>query len=132
MGLLVTAVREGLGRVIVFANYITRPAQVSRSPEAQREAEAAAAGLSLYQFYACPFCVRARRAIHRLNIPISLRDAQHDQTHRQTLLNEGGKIKVPCLRIDENGETRWMYDSAAIIEYLEQRFDPSQQHAEES
>ncbi len=132
MGLVVTAVREGLGRVIVFVNYITRPAQVPRSAEAQREAEAAAAGLSLYQFYACPFCVRTRRAIHRLNIPIRVCDAQHDQTHRQTLLNDGGQIKVPCLRIDENGETRWMYESAAIIEYLDQRFDPSQQRAEES
>ena len=123
--MLVKAVLEGLGRVIVFINHITRPAQIQRSPEAQREAERAAASLSLYQFYACPFCVRTRRTIHRLNVPIALRDAQQDQAHREELLSGGGKIKVPCLRIDENGETRWLYESADIIKYLDQRFASS-------
>jgi glutaredoxin len=121
--MLVKAVREGLGRVIIFIDYITRPGSIHRSPEAQREVENAAAGLSLYQFYACPFCVRTRRTIHRLNVPIELRDAQHDQAHREALLSGGGKIKVPCLRIEEHGEIRWLYESAAIIEYLNERFE---------
>jgi len=29
---------------------------------------------------------------------------------------------VPCLRIEESGQTVWMYDSKTIIAYLEQRF----------
>jgi len=29
---------------------------------------------------------------------------------------------VPCLRIEENGQTTWMYESNTIIEYLNQRF----------
>ena len=99
------------------------PKQLQRSAEAQQQAENAAAGLSLYQFYGCPFCVRTRRAIHRLNIPIEIRDAQHNPTHRDALLAGGGQIKVPCLRIEENGQTRWMYESADIIEYLNRRFE---------
>ena len=41
---------------------------------------------------------------------------------RAALLAGGGKIKVPCLRIEENGESRWMYESNDIIRYLESRF----------
>jgi len=35
----------------------------------------------------------------------------------------GGKRKVPCLRIEEDGKTEWMYESNDIIAYLEQRFN---------
>jgi glutathione S-transferase len=29
---------------------------------------------------------------------------------------------VPCLRIEENGQTTWMYESKVIIDYLDKRF----------
>ncbi|MDT4874859.1 hypothetical protein FQZ97_1101880 [compost metagenome] len=60
--------------------------------------------------------------MHRLNLPIALRDAKNDEAHRAALLAGGGKVKVPCLRIEENGESRWMYESNDIIGYLESRF----------
>jgi len=42
---------------------------------------------------------------------------------RDELLKGGGRIKVRCVKIEEpNGETRWLYDSEAITQYLEQRF----------
>lgn len=122
--MLLKALREGLGRLIVFIDFISRPKQIQRSAAQQQEVDAAAAGMSLYQFYACPFCIRTRRAIHRLNLPIETRDAQKDPVQREILLREGGKIQVPCLRIEENGQTTWLYDTAAVISYLEQRFDP--------
>jgi len=125
MSLIVKALREGLGRLIVFGDFITRPKPITRSPEDQQTVEAAARGMSLYQFHACPFCVKTRRAIHRLNVPVELRDAQHDPRHRQDLLQGGGEIKVPCLRIDEQGESTWMYESSDIIAYLNRRFDPT-------
>jgi glutathione S-transferase len=34
----------------------------------------------------------------------------------------GGKFKVPCLRIEENGQSTWLYESKAIIAYLDERF----------
>ncbi|HAI96784.1 MAG TPA: glutaredoxin, partial [Methylococcaceae bacterium] len=34
----------------------------------------------------------------------------------------GGKLKVPCLRIEEDGKVSWMYESSDIINYLEDRF----------
>ncbi|GAB3092029.1 glutaredoxin [Aestuariicella hydrocarbonica] len=122
MKLLVTLIREGLGRLIILIDWITRPRKLKRSPEAQAQVAQATQGLSLYQFYACPFCVKTRRAIHRLNLPIDTRNAKPGSPFRQELATEGGAVKVPCLRIEEAGNVRWMYESSDIISYLEQRF----------
>jgi len=53
---------------------------------------------------------------------VALRDAKNNEQDRQALLEQGGKIKVPCLRIEENGQTTWMYESKVIIDYLDKRF----------
>jgi len=120
--MLMKALRTGLGQVIVVGDLLTRPPRQKRSAEAQAKVVEAAGGLSLYQFHACPFCVKTRRTLHKLNVPVALRDAKNDAAARETLLAEGGKIKVPCLRIEEGGKVTWMYESKIIIEYLNQRF----------
>jgi glutaredoxin len=120
--LILNALREGLGRAIAFVDVITRPNPLQRAPELQRQVEAQARDLSLYQFYACPFCIKTRRALHRLNLPVETRDAQHDPVHRAALEDGGGKVQVPCLRIDGQGDTRWLYESKEIIAYLDHRF----------
>lgn len=120
--MLIKALRIGLGQIIIFLDFITRPRKLKRSPQEQAQVENAAAGLALYQFHACPFCVKTRRTLHRLNVPVALRDAKNDGAHRQALLEQGGKLKVPCLRIEEQGESRWLYESKAIIAYLNERF----------
>ena len=120
--MLIKALRIGLGQIIIFIDFITRPRKLKRSADAQAQVEREVAGLALYQFHACPFCVKTRRTLHRLNVPVTLRDAKNDEAHRQALLEHGGKIKVPCLRIEESGESRWLYESKAIIAYLNERF----------
>ncbi|MFJ1572247.1 glutaredoxin [Pseudomonas sp. S07E 245] len=120
--MIVKALRVGLGQLIVFGDLISRPAKRKRNAAAQAAVEQQAKGLALYQFHACPFCVKTRRNLHRLNVPVALRDAKNDPQHRQALLEGGGRVKVPCLRIEEAGEVTWMYESKAIIAYLDQRF----------
>ncbi|MFK3942102.1 glutaredoxin family protein [Pseudomonas monteilii] len=120
--MIVKALRVGLGQLIVFGDWISRPAKRKRNPAAQAQVNQAARQLSLYQFHACPFCVKTRRTLHRLNVPVALRDAKHDPVHRQALLECGGRVKVPCLRIDEGDKTTWMYESKDIIAYLDGRF----------
>jgi len=122
--MILKALREGLGRLIVFINFITRPKQLVRSEAAQDDANQKAGAMSLYQFYACPFCVRVRREIYRLNVPIEIRDAQKEGPHREELLAEGGEVQVPCLRIDDDDRTIWMYESKEIIQFLQETFDP--------
>lgn len=120
--MILKVLRNGLGQLIVLADLLTRPAKLKRTPEAQAAAEQAAQNLALYQFHACPFCVKTRRTLHKLNLPVALRDAKNDPVHRQALEQEGGKIQVPCLRIEENGQTTWLYESKAIAAYLQDRF----------
>lgn len=120
--MVLTLLREGLGRILVAADLLTRPKPAQRSPEAQRQADEAARSLSLYQFYACPFCIKTRRALHRLNLTVETRDAQDDPVRRAELQAGGGRIQVPCLRVEEAGEVRWIYESREIIAYLDQHF----------
>ena len=120
--MFIKALRVGLGQLIIAGDFVTRPSKKQRPAAAQALVDQAAKSLTLYQFHACPFCVKTRRTLRRLNVPVALRDAKNNEQDRQTLLEQGGKIKVPCLRIEEDGKTTWMYDSKAIIEYLNQRF----------
>ena len=115
------AVRNGLGLIIVFFDKISRPKKTIRSEAEQKTAQAAMQGLSLYQFYACPFCVKTRRAIHQLNVSLETRDINKNAAHREQLESATGKIKVPCLRIEENDKVRWMHESDEIIKFLQMR-----------
>ena len=120
--MLVKILREGLGRIFVFFDWITRPKPLKRDSQAQSQVEGQLQSLSLYQFYACPFCIKVRRHMHKLALPLTLKDAQKDQQARRELEQGGGRIKVPCLRIkDANGE-RWLYESSDINQYLTERF----------
>lgn len=114
-------IRKAIGPIILFCDAITRPKPMRRSEEEQKSANARAAHLTLYQFHACPFCIKVRRALHRLNIKVELRDAKSEAVADE-LIKGGGKRKVPCLRIRENGSDRWMYESKDIIAYLEKFF----------
>lgn len=121
--MIVKAIRNGLGSIIAGIDCLTRPAKKQRSAAAQAEVDAAASTLALYQFSACPFCIKVRRAMHKLNVPVPLRDINKNTAYEQELIQQGGQRKVPCLRITEaDGTERWMYESNDIIHYLERRF----------
>ena len=119
--LIIKAVRNGLGLIIVFVDWVSRPKAAQRSPEQQKKIQDALNGLSLYQFFACPFCVKTRRAIHALNVTIEARDINKNPEFRAELEANGGKVAVPCLRIDEGETVRWMYESNDIIDFLQNR-----------
>lgn len=120
----VKAIRWVLGKLILFLDWVFTPRSLQRAAEDQKQIEQQAQALKLYQYEACPFCVKVRRAMKRLNLPIETRDAKQ-QAERDELAQKGGAVKVPCLRItDEAGATQWMYESSDIVSYLEQRFSP--------
>ena len=112
-------VRWLLGRIILFFDFIFTPRSKKRDPQAQQALDEVTANMALYQFKACPFCVKVRRAIKRNGMKIETRDAKDNEAYRNELANEGGKIKVPCLRIKEDGQVRWMYESSDIVAYLD-------------
>ena len=114
--------REGSGRVLILIDWLFKPSVVKRNDEEQAKVDQETKILKLYQFYACPFCVKTRRAIKRLNLKVETRDAQTAGQFRKELELSGGKIKVPCLKLEGSGEATWIYESNDIIKYLDERF----------
>jgi len=118
-------IRLILTPVMLVSERLSTPRPVSRSPDQQDEVDQAAKQLALYQFQACPFCIRVRKELARLNVPVEKRDAQHDSEHRAALEAGGGRVKVPCLLIRHtDGSNEWLYESEAITAWLQERFEP--------
>ncbi|OEY65357.1 glutaredoxin family protein [Marinobacter sp. X15-166B] len=110
---------------MLLSEKLTTPKPVQRPPEEQQAVDVACSQLALYQFRTCPFCIKVRKEIARLGLTIEIRDAQFDGEHRQALEQGGGRIKVPCLLIEQdNGAPQWLYESSDINAWLRARFEP--------
>ena len=116
-------VRKILGAMILFFDWLFTPRGVKRDAAQQAAIDKQTGSLVLYQYKACPFCVKVRREMKRNSLSIETRDIKRSDTARSELLAGGGNLKVPCLRIDDgNGQTDWLYESGDIIGYLQERF----------
>lgn len=119
-------VRLVLTPFMLLSEKLSTPKSVSRAAEEQARVDEASKQLALYQFSACPFCIKVRKEIARLGLNIETRNAQHDAQHRAALEAGGGQVKVPCLRIQqEDGSDRWLYESDEIKSWLQERFEPA-------
>lgn len=116
-------VRWFVGRLILFLNLITLPKPITRSKIEQIKVDKKTKYLTIYQFEACPFCIKVRRFIRKNSLKITLEDAKNNKISKSELVNEGGKHKVPCLRIEKiNSKTKWLYESSEIIKFLKKEF----------
>ena len=112
-----------LGPILLIADWLTTPRGIERDPAEQQRIDQRTKNLVMYQFFTCPFCIKVRRAIKRLSLNIETRDALHHAPSRRQLLDGGGQVKVPCLRItNADGNVEWMYESDDIISYLQKNF----------
>ena len=114
-------IRWCLGRIILFFNFLFSPKKLQRDTVTQEAIDDQTKALQLYQYQACPFCVKVRRDIRRNSLNIVIVDAKKE-VNREQLASQGGKVQVPCLRIEEGDEVRWMYESSTISNYLNERF----------
>ena len=116
-------VRWFLGRLILAIDFLTRPKPVLREKKKQEVIDAVTANMSLYQFRTCPFCVKVRRLLRKHSLNIELRDARIDGAFKEELTREGGRHKVPCLRIEDGAQNvKWLYESNEIISFLKTEF----------
>jgi hypothetical protein len=117
----VKALRVGLGQLIIFIDFITRPGKKQRPPSTgtgqrrrQRPDPVSVPRLPVLRenppHPASPECAGGTEG------------REEQRTGSPDPAGQGGKIKVPCLRIEENGQTTWMYESKVIIDYLDKRF----------
>ncbi|WP_418135298.1 glutaredoxin family protein [Psychromonas sp. GE-S-Ul-11] len=111
-------IRWILGRIILLLNFIFSPKKLQRDAASQQKVDQQTKSLQLYQFAACPFCVKVRRVMRKNALNIELVDAQQP-ANRALLIEQGGKGTVPCLRIEEDNKITWMYESSDIVAYLE-------------
>ncbi len=124
MKLLLKGFRNGLGAIIAFVSWLIPVSKIKRSEDQQQAVDKQTLNIELYQFFACPFCIKTRRAIRRLNLKIVTRDAQNRQSiYRAELLEATGKTQVPCLKITSGSKVTWMLETNEIIAYLEKRFN---------
>jgi glutaredoxin len=118
--------------VLLFLDKITSPKSIVRSKEEQKKIDQKMHGLKLYQFEACPFCIKVRRYLKANAINIPLIDAKKDP-FRSELTEKGGKYQTPCLQITKaDGSIGWMYESNDIIQFLEKNLQtnyPQQEKA---
>lgn len=112
--------------VMLISERFSTPKAVERSAIEQAKVDQDSEQLALYQFAACPFCIKVRKEMARLGLSIEKRDAQHNVEHRADLKANGGKVKVPCLLIkDADGKAQWLYESDAITAWLREQFEPA-------
>jgi len=122
-GYYMRIIRFILGRFILFIDWLTTPRGIKRPTEKQTIIDQQSRNLTLYQYKACPFCVKVRRSLKRLSLSVELRDPKRSESAKEELVAGAGKLKCPCLKIENGeGETQWMFDSKDIIGYLEGRF----------
>lgn len=67
-----TVTRFILGKLILFFNWAYPPKSITRDPARQALIDGQTASLILYQYHACPFCVKVRRAMKRQGLKIEL------------------------------------------------------------
>ena len=114
-------IRWLLGRIILLVNFLFPGKKFQRPVSEQAKIDEQTKALALYQYAACPFCVKVRRAIRRQGLNIVTVDAKQE-TNKQQLVQQGGQLKVPCLKIEKDGQTQWMYESNDIIAYLSKQY----------
>lgn len=119
--MIMSLIRWPIGRLILLINFIFSPKSPKRVVEEQQKIDAKTQNLSLYQLPSCPFCVKVRRTIKREGLNIELRNINQKNDYREELIREGGKRKVPCLRIEKtDGQVQWLYESNDVVAHLQQ------------
>lgn len=93
-----------------------------RTLDEQLKVDSQCKAIILYESTFCPYCLKVRRCIERLELKIEMRTIG-EAKWADELVKYGGLFQVPCLRIQEKGQAvRWLYESEDIIGYLKQRF----------
>ena len=116
-------IRWVLGRVIIFLDVLFSPKPLNRSKTLQFNIDKITKNYKLYQYYTCPFCVKVRRFFKKKSLKIELINAKKEH-HKHDLIQNGGRQKVPCLRVQlENKTIRWIYESNNIIDFISREIE---------
>ena len=110
-------IRWILGRMIIFLDFVFTPKKRLRDKNSQYSVNKISKSYSLYQYYTCPFCVKVRRFLKKESINVELIDAKNE-FFKKDLIQNGGMLKVPCLRVESKKQVKWIYESNDIIDFI--------------
>ena len=79
--------------------------------------------LQLYYSSICPYCVKVRIAMKIMGVELESKNIHSELSFKNELIEGGGKKQVPCLRIQEDHNVRWLYESSDIVAYLRKTRD---------
>ena len=71
-------IRWILGRLIILLDFIFSPKPILRDKTSQDLVNTITNRYKLYQYYACPFCVKVRRFLRKESINIEFIDAKDE------------------------------------------------------
>ncbi len=121
--MLLKMIRRSLGSCILFVDWLFQPSSIKRSRAEQQQIDLEAKKFTLYEFKTCPFCIKVRRFMKKQKLPIATRDIRNNSMWEKELIDQGGKRRVPCLKIQlDQSNTEWLYESDDIIAYLGKYF----------
>lgn len=115
-------VRYFKGKTLSWAYQLVPARPLVCSRERRDAMERESRRMQLYFSHVCPSSLAAQRYCQRLGLRVVEKNVARVLSYRNELLNEGGQSRVPCLRIEEDGEIKWLYSCDSIRSYLEQRF----------
>ncbi|MCY0963732.1 glutaredoxin family protein [Parathalassolituus penaei] len=78
--------------------------------------------MHLYLATNCPSSISIKRHCKRLGLRVVEKDVRRVDAFLNELVHGGGAPRVPCLRVDGDKTSDWLYSPEAILEYLERRF----------
>lgn len=105
----------------VLNSSLTSTLRLWRGTNARGSVKQPARHLKLYEFEACPYCRLVREALTELDLDALIYPTPHGgKRFRPKVAEFGGKQQFPFLVDPNSGQS--MYESAAIIDYLYQRY----------
>lgn len=114
-------IRFFLKNIILFVDFIIPVGNKNKLSDSHKNIfQKMSSNWKLYEFKACPFCIKVKRYLRSRNISLILVDAKNKQNEKE-LINGGGKRKVPCLYYLDNQTPQWLYESSDIIEFIENK-----------
>ena len=117
-----TIIRAILRFLLLLGDKLSPVKKIPLTEEQQQKIDQLSQNMVLYHYPACPFCLKVTRKMRALGMNVEKRDPRIEP-YKTELLEGGGELQVPCLKIGNGDKAMWMYESAEIIFFLEGEFE---------
>jgi hypothetical protein len=114
--------RQIQGMALHLADRLMPVKPVCRKPQEQNTLDRESRRMHLYMASHCPSSITIKRHCKRLGLRVVEKDVARVDAFLNELVHGGGQPRVPCLRIDGDKSSDWLYSQEDIIDYLKTRF----------